>query len=310
MMFKNGKKLERKRKGIILAAGTGSRLFPISRGISKHLLPVYDKPCIYYPLSTLMLGGINEILVIVNASDLTSYERLLGSGEQWGIRIKFAVQLKPRGIAEAFLIAEEFIGNGPIALILGDNIFYGDELTNILIDINSKCSCALVFAYPVSDPENYGTIDLDDLANPISIEEKPLNPKSNLAVTGLYFYESDVVELAKHLKPSQRNELEITDINRILLEAKKLSCKLLGRGMAWLDTGSSDSLLDASQFIAAIERRQGLKIACLEEIALRKKWISTRSFVRQAKEYPSSSYGNYLRKMAEIINKEEVDEHD
>ncbi|HKK62726.1 MAG TPA: glucose-1-phosphate thymidylyltransferase RfbA, partial [Bacteroidales bacterium] len=253
-------------KGIILAGGSGTRLYPATQSISKQIIPVYDKPMIYYPLSVLMLSGIREVLIISTPEDLPLYKRLFGNGQNWGLSIEYAEQSSPDGLAQAFIIGEEFIGNDPVCLILGDNIFYGYEFSHILNDVSASEDQAVIFGYYVNDPERYGVADFDDEGNVLSIEEKPENPKSNYAVTGLYFYPPDVIEKAKTLNPSKRGELEITDLNRLYLKEKRLKTKLLGRGMAWLDTGTHDSLLQASNYIATIEKRQGLKIACIEEI--------------------------------------------
>ncbi|TCO05965.1 glucose-1-phosphate thymidylyltransferase [Natronoflexus pectinivorans] len=285
-------------KGIILAGGSGTRLYPATRSISKQIIPVYDKPMIYYPLSVLMLSGIREVLIISTPEDLPLYKRLFGDGANMGLSLSYAEQPSPDGLAQAFLIGEEFIGNDPVCLILGDNIFYGFEFGKILREANKLKEGALVFGYYVNDPERYGVAEFDKTGKVLSIEEKPEKPKSNFAVTGLYFYGSDVVSKAKTLKPSKRGELEITDLNRLYLNEEKLHVKLLGRGMAWLDTGTHDSLLQASNFISTIEKRQGLKIACIEEIAYKKGWIDKKCLLELAKPLEKNEYGQYLKKIA------------
>lgn len=285
-------------KGIILAGGSGTRLYPATKGISKQLLPVYDKPTIYYPLSVLMLGGIREILIISTPRDLPIIESLLGTGEELGLKLSYKVQNKPEGIAQAFLLGEEFIGNDPVSLILGDNVFFGHDVPNKVTRAASITKGATVFAYYVNDPERYGVVEFDDNNKAISIEEKPVEPKSNWAVTGLYFYDNSVVAKAKSLKPSKRGELEITDLNRMYLEEGTLSVEQFGRGVAWLDTGTHESLLASSQFVQTIESRQGLKIACLEEIALKKSFITLEQLKKLSQDYPNSSYGLYVKALA------------
>ena len=282
-----------KRKGIILAGGSGTRLYPITHTISKQLLPVYDKPLIYYPLTTLMLGGIREILIISTLHDLPRFEELLGDGSQWGLKLTFKVQPNPDGLAQAFLLGEEFIGDDMSTLILGDNIFYGHDFESILNSANDRKDGASIFVYHVQDPERYGVAEFNN-NQVVSLEEKPQNPKSNYAVTGLYFYDQKVVDLAKNLKPSARGELEITDLNRFYLNSNELFVEMLDRGYAWLDTGTHDSLLNAGQFISTIENRQGLKIACPEEIAYRKQWISKTDLKNLAKPLLKNNYGEYL----------------
>lgn len=286
------------RKGIILAGGTGSRLHPLTQVVSKQLMPIYDKPMIYYPLSTLMIAGIFEILIITTPEESDRFKALLGDGSKWGISLEYIVQPSPDGLAQAFILGEDFIGNDSVTLVLGDNLFYGHDLQKSLIE-SAKQSCgATVFGYHVTDPERYGVVDFNDDWKALSIEEKPTKPKSNYAVTGLYFYDNKVVELAKKIKPSPRGELEITDLNNLYLEAGELSVQLMGRGSAWLDTGTIDSLLDASNFISAIEKRQGLKVCCPEEIAFRKGFISYEQLVEIAQPLIKSGYGKYLIKIA------------
>ena len=282
------------RKGIILAGGSGTRLHPATLAISKQLLPVYDKPMIYYPLSTLMLAGIRDILIISTPQDTPRFEQLLGDGSQWGLNLQYAVQPSPDGLAQAFLIGEQFLNGAPSALVLGDNIFYGHDFQSLLKDACAQAHGSTVFAYHVQDPERYGVAEFDAQGRVLSLEEKPTTPKSNYAVTGLYFYDSQVVELAKSLQPSPRGELEITDLNKLYLEKGQLNVQLMGRGYAWLDTGTHDSLLEAGQFIATLEQRQGLKVACPEEIAYRAGWIDVAQVEKLAQPLLKNGYGQYL----------------
>ena len=282
------------RKGIILAGGSGSRLYPITKGVSKQLLPIYDKPMVYYPLSVLMLAGIQDILLISTPEDIGSFERLLGDGSEFGVRLSYAVQPNPDGLAQAFIIGEEFIGQSNVCLVLGDNIFYGQGFTPLLRTAANRQSGATVFGYQVKDPERFGVVEFDAEKRAVSIEEKPSKPKSNYAVTGLYFYDNDVVQIAKHVKPSHRGEVEITSVNQAYLERGDLNVELLGRGFAWLDTGTHESLLEAGHFVETIEKRQGYKIACLEEIAFHNGWLGKDDLRRIGQSLRKNTYGQYL----------------
>lgn len=286
-------------KGIVLAGGSGTRLYPITMGISKQLLPVYDKPMIYYPLSVLMLAGIRDILIITTPEDNHSFKRLLGDGSQFGVKIEYAVQHTPDGLAQAFIIGEEFIDGDSVCLVLGDNIFYGQGFSSMLAEASKIESGAMVFGYKVKDPERFGVVDFNSEMKALSIEEKPLKPKSNYAVTGLYFYDNHVIDIAKSIKPSKRGELEITCINQVYLERNQLNVELLGRGFAWLDTGTYESLLEAGQFVATVEHRQGYKIACLEEIALIHGWLTAEEVIALAQPLKKNSYGQYLLDLCE-----------
>jgi len=292
----------KKRKGIILAGGSGTRLYPVTQSISKQLLPVYDKPMIYYPLSTLMLAGIQDILIISTPNDTPLFESLLGDGSQWGLNISYKVQPSPDGLAQAFILGETFIGNDLSALVLGDNIFYGHDFNELLLNAMKRDDSATVFAYHVNDPERYGVAEFNKNNKVLSLEEKPKNPKSKYAVTGLYFYDNNVVSMAKSLKPSARGELEITDLNRLYLEKDKLNVEIMGRGYAWLDTGTHDSLLEASQFIATLENRQGLKVSCPEEISYRRGWISSSQLEKLAAPLSKNTYGQYLQRILKEKN--------
>ena len=290
------------RKGIILAGGSGTRLYPVTQAVSKQLMPVYDKPMVYYPLTTLMLAGIRDILLISTPHDTSRFTELLGDGSQWGVNIQYCIQPSPDGLAQAFTLGKKFIGNDPSALVLGDNIFYGHELVTNLASADQRVNGATIFAYHVTDPKHYGVIDFDKNYKAISIEEKPLKPRSNYAVTGLYFYDDQVCDIAASIKPSARGELEITDVNRVYLEKDQLSVEIMGRGFAWLDTGTHDSLLDAAGFIATLQKRQGLMVACPEEIAYRQGWISAEAVEKVAMQLSKNSYGQYLGKILKELN--------
>lgn len=281
-------------KGIILAGGSGTRLYPITKGVSKQLLPIYDKPMIYYPLSVLMLAGIQDILIITTPEDKESFERLLGDGSQFGVRLHYAIQPSPDGLAQAFIIGEDFIGNSNVCLVLGDNIFYGQGFTPMLKQAVARAKGATVFGYQVKDPERFGVVEFDEQKRAISLEEKPTHPKSHFAVTGLYFYDNEVIQIAKQVKPSERGELEITTMNQMYLERGDLNVELLGRGFAWLDTGTHSSLLEAAQFVETLEKRQGYKVACLEEIAFNQGWLSKEQVLKIGHTMSKNSYGQYL----------------
>ncbi len=296
-MIKNQHPIITNRKGIILAGGSGTRLYPVTQALSKQLMPVYDKPMVYYPLTTLMLAGIKDILLISTPQDMPRFIDLLSDGSQWGINIQYAVQHSPDGLAQAFILGREFLDNNPSALVLGDNIFYGHELVNQLYIADNRTSGATIFAYHVNDPERYGVVEFDDKFKAISIEEKPIKPKSNYAVTGLYFYDQQVCDIAKSIKPSARGELEITTVNAAYLNMNQLQVEIMGRGYAWLDTGTHDSLLDAAGFIATLQKRQGLMVACPEEIAFRNCWIDAECVLSLAEKYKKNIYGQYLQNM-------------
>ena len=289
-------------KGIILAGGSGTRLYPITKGVSKQLLPIYDKPMIYYPISVLMLAGIQDILIITTPEDKESFERLLGDGSQFGVRLQYAIQPSPDGLAQAFIIGEDFIGDSNVCLVLGDNIFYGQGFTPMLKQAVARAKGATVFGYQVKDPERFGVVEFDEQKRAISLEEKPTQPKSNFAVTGLYFYDNDVIQIAKEVKPSERGELEITTVNQMYLERGDLNVELLGRGFAWLDTGTHASLLEAAQFVETIEKRQGYKVACLEEIALNNGWLSKEQVLEIGRSMSKNDYGQYLISLVDELN--------
>lgn len=291
------------RKGIVLAGGSGTRLHPITMGVSKQLLPIYDKPMIYYPISVLMLAGIREILIISTPDDLPSYQKLLGTGQQFGVSFSYIVQPSPDGLAQAFILGEEFIGNDSVCLVLGDNIFHGHSFSELLKNASSQEKGATVFGYLVSDPERFGVVEFDEQGKAISLEEKPQNPKSNYAVTGLYFYDNQVVQIAKNVKPSERGELEITSVNNVYLEQQQLQVKQLGRGFAWLDTGTHDSLIEASSYVQTVEHRQGLKVACLEEIGWRNGWLSDEEFLQQGELLKKTQYGQYIISLVNATHK-------
>ena len=291
-----------KRRGIILAGGSGTRLYPVTQAVSKQLMPVYDKPMIYYPLSTLMLAGIQDVLIISTPQDTPRFEELLGDGSQWGMSLQYAIQPSPDGLAQAFVIGREFVGNRPSTLVLGDNIFYGHDLSQLLANASAQPAGATVFAYHVHDPERYGVVEFDANQRAISIEEKPTKPRSQYAVTGLYFYDQQVCDIAASIKPSDRGELEITDVNRCYLEAGELNVETMGRGYAWLDTGTHDSLLEAASFISTLQKRQGLMVACPEEIALNLKWINTEQIERLANPLKKNAYGQYLLNLIRSSN--------
>ena len=286
-------------KGIILAGGSGTRLYPITKGVSKQLLPIYDKPMIYYPLSVLMLAGIQDILIITTPEDKESFERLLGDGSQFGVRLQYAIQPSPDGLAQAFIIGEEFIGDSNVCLVLGDNIFYGQGFTPMLKQAVARAKGATVFGYQVKDPERFGVVEFDEQKRAISLEEKPQHPKSHFAVTGLYFYDNDVIQIAKQVKPSERGEVEITTVNQMYLERGDLNVELLGRGFAWLDTGTHASLLEAAQFVETLEKRQGYKVACLEEIAFNQGWLSQKQILEIGQSMSKNDYGQYLISLVE-----------